>query len=62
LKKIAAQNPHLRDAAKVVNTMLDTLTTALAQGERNPRDGAKVAVPKKVIPAFSQGASPPFGG
>ena len=74
IEKIAAQNPHLyrQDAEKIVNTILDTITAALAQGDRvelrgfgvftaktreprtgrDPRDGAKVAVPQKVTPAF----------
>jgi integration host factor subunit beta len=72
--KIAEQNPHLyeQDAADIVNTILDTITTALERGERvelrgfgaftakrrgaragrNPRSGAAVAVPEKVVPAF----------
>jgi integration host factor subunit beta len=34
--KIAEQNPHLyeQDAADLVNTILDTITTALERGER----------------------------
>ena len=74
IEKIAAQNPHLyrQDAEKIVNTILDTITAALAQGDRvelrgfgvftvkrreprtgrDPRDGAKVAVPQKVTAAF----------
>ena len=72
--KIAEQNPHLyeQDAADIVNTILDTVADALAQGDRvelrgfgaftvkrrgaragrNPRNGAAVAVPEKVVPAF----------
>src|SRR5205085_11214379 len=36
IEKIAAENPHLyqRDVEKIVNTILDTITTALAQGDR----------------------------
>ena len=36
IEKIAAQNPHLyrQDAEKIVNTILDTITAALAQGDR----------------------------
>ena len=36
IEKIAAQNPHLyrQDAEKVVNAILDRITTALAQGNR----------------------------
>ena len=36
VEKIAAENPHLyqRDVEKIVNTILDTITTALAQGDR----------------------------
>ena len=36
IEKIAEQNPHLyqRDVEKIVNTILDTITTALAQGDR----------------------------
>src|SRR5215210_3441859 len=74
IEKIAAENPHLyqRDVEKIVNAILDTITAALARGERvelrglgvfavktrdartgrNPRDGTKVAVPEKAIPAF----------
>src|SRR3954465_14749475 len=34
--RIAEQNPHLyeQDAADIVNTILDTITTALERGER----------------------------
>ena len=74
IERIAAENPHLyqRDVEKIVNTILDTITTALARGDRvelrgfgtfrvkrrdartgrNPRDGTKVAVSEKVVPAF----------
>ena len=77
IEKITAQNPHLyqRDVERIVNTILDTITTALARGDRvalrgfgmfrvkrrdartgrNPRDGTKVAVSEKVIPAFKTG-------
>jgi len=77
IERIAAQNPHLyqRDVEKVMNAILDTITTALAQGDRvelrgfgmfrvkrrgartgrNPRDGTKVVVSEKVIPAFKTG-------
>ena len=77
IERIAAENPHLyhRDVEKVVNTILDTITTALARGDRvelrgfgtfrvkrrdartgrNPRDGTKVAVSEKGIPAFKTG-------
>ena len=36
IERIAAQNPHLyqRDVEKIVNAILDTITTALAQGDR----------------------------
>ena len=36
IERIAAQNPHLyqRDVEKIVNTILDTITTALARGDR----------------------------
>ena len=36
IERIAAENPHLyqRDVEKIVNTILDTITTALAQGDR----------------------------
>jgi len=36
IEKIAAQNPHLyqRDVERIVNTILDTITTALARGDR----------------------------
>src|SRR5215207_3060965 len=74
IEQIAAQNPHLyqRDVEKIVNAILDTITTALARGDRvelrgfgmfrvktreprtgrNPRDGAKVAVPETAVPVF----------
>jgi integration host factor subunit beta len=74
IERIAAQNPHLyqRDVEKIVNTILDTITTALARDDRvelrgfgvftvkrrdartgrDPRDGAKVAVPEKAVPMF----------
>ena len=36
IERIAAENPHLyqRDVEKTVNTILDTITTALARGDR----------------------------
>jgi integration host factor subunit beta len=36
IEKTAAQNPHVyqRDVEKIVNTILDTITTGLAQGDR----------------------------
>jgi integration host factor subunit beta len=36
IKKIAAQNPHLyeRDVETLVNAILDTITAALARGDR----------------------------
>jgi integration host factor subunit beta len=36
IERIAAENPHLyqRDVEKIVNAILDTITTALAQGDR----------------------------
>src|SRR5689334_10238627 len=36
IEKIAAENPHLyqRDVERIVNTILDTITTALARGDR----------------------------
>ena len=74
IERIAEQNPHLyeRDAEIIVNTILGTITTALARGDRvelrgfgmftvkkrdaltggNPRNGERVAVSEKVVPAF----------
>jgi integration host factor subunit beta len=74
IERIAEQNPHLyeRDVEKIVNAILDTITTALARGDRvelrgfgmfavkkrdartghNPRNGERVAVPEKRVPAF----------
>jgi integration host factor subunit beta len=36
IERIAAENPHLyhRDVEKIVNAILGTITTALAQGDR----------------------------
>jgi integration host factor subunit beta len=36
IERIAEQNPHLyhRDVEKIVNAILDTITTALARGDR----------------------------
>jgi integration host factor subunit beta len=36
IERIAAQNPHLyqRDVEVIVNAILDTITTALARGDR----------------------------
>ena len=36
IERIADQNPHLyqRDVEKIVNAILDTITTALARGDR----------------------------
>ena len=79
IERIAEQNPHLyqRDVEAIVNAILNTITTALARGDRvelrdfgvftvkrrnartgrNPRNGERVAVSEKRVPAFkpSQG-------
>ena len=36
IEKVAAQNPHLyqRDVEVIINAILDTITTALARGDR----------------------------
>jgi integration host factor subunit beta len=36
IERIAAENPHLyqRDVEKIVNAILDTITTALTRGDR----------------------------
>ena len=36
IERIAAENPHLyqRDVERIVNAILDTITTALARGDR----------------------------
>ena len=74
IARIAQQNPHLyqRDVEVIVNTILGTITAALARGDRvelrdfgvftvtrrdartgrNPRNGERVPVSEKVVPAF----------
>ena len=50
IERIAERNPHLyqRDAEKVVNTILDTITTALLRGDRvELRDFGVFAVKKR---------------
>ena len=49
IERIAAQNPHLyqRDVEKVVNAILDTITTALARGDRVELRGFGVFAVKK---------------
>jgi integration host factor subunit beta len=76
IERIAEQNPHLyqRDVETIVNAILNTITTALARGDRvelrdfgvftvkrrnartgrNPRNGERVAVSEKVVPALAQ--------
>ncbi len=74
IERIAEENPHLyqRDVEVIVNTILGTITTALARGDRvelrgfgmftvkkrnartgrNPRNGERVPVSEKRVPAF----------
>jgi integration host factor subunit beta len=50
IERIAAENPHLyqRDVEKIVNAILDTITAALARGERvELRDFGVFAVKKR---------------
>jgi integration host factor subunit beta len=50
IERIAARNPHLyrQDAEKIVNTILDTIVAALAQGDRvELRDFGVFAVKKR---------------
>src|SRR3954453_8145116 len=50
IERIAAQNPHLyqRDVEKIVNAILDTITMALARGDRvELRDFGVFAVKKQ---------------
>lgn len=77
IKRLADANPHLtqRDIEKIVSTVFDEVTDALARRDRvelrgfgafsvrerearvgrNPRTGAEVAVPDKVVPYFKTG-------
>jgi len=77
IKHLADANPHLtqRDIEKIVSTVFDEVTEALARGDRvelrgfgafsvrerearigrNPRTGAEVSVPDKVVPYFKTG-------
>ncbi|MDH3660396.1 MAG: integration host factor subunit beta [Alphaproteobacteria bacterium] len=77
IKRLADANPHLtqRDIEKIVSTLFDEVTEALARGDRvelrgfgafsvrerearvgrNPRTGAEVSVPDKVVPYFKTG-------
>ena len=77
IKRLADANPHLtqRDIEKIVSTVFDEVTEALARRDRvelrgfgafsvrerearvgrNPRTGAEVAVPDKVVPYFKTG-------
>src|SRR5918995_6950273 len=74
IERIAEQSPHLyqRDVEAIVNAILNTITTALARGDRvelrdfgvftvkkrdartgrNPRNGERVPVSEKRVPAF----------
>jgi integration host factor subunit beta len=49
IERIAEQNPHLyeRDVEKIVNAILDTITTALARGDRVELRGFGVFAVKK---------------
>src|SRR5215813_3085138 len=69
--RIGALNPHLyhRDVERIVTTIFDEITNALARRdrvelrgfgafsvkERNPRTGEAVAVDEKVVPFFKTG-------
>jgi integration host factor subunit beta len=77
IKRLAEANPHLtqRDIEKIVSTVFDEVTEALARRDRvelrgfgafsvrerearigrNPRTGAEVVVPDKVVPYFKTG-------
>lgn len=77
IKCLADANPHLtqRDIEKIVSTVFDEVTDALARRDRvelrgfgafsvrerearvgrNPRTGAEVSVPDKVVPYFKTG-------
>ncbi len=77
IKRLAEDNPHLtqRDIEKIVSTVFDEVTEALARRDRvelrgfgafsvrerearvgrNPRTGAEVSVPDKVVPYFKTG-------
>ncbi len=77
IQQIAEDNPHLyqRDVERIVSTLFEEITAALARGDRvelrgfgafsvkqrdarmgrNPRTGAAVPVPKKVVPFFKAG-------
>ncbi len=77
IKRLADANPHLtqRDIEKIVSTVFDEITDALAERDRvelrgfgafsvrerearvgrNPRTGAEVSVPDKVVPYFKTG-------
>ena len=49
IEKIAEQNPHLyeRDVEAIINAILDTITTALARGDRVELRGFGVFAVKK---------------
>jgi len=77
IKRLAESKPHLpqRDIEKIVSTVFDEVTEALARRDRvelrgfgafsvrerearvgrNPRTGAEVSVPDKVVPYFKTG-------
>jgi len=77
IKHLSDANPHLtqRDIEKIVSTVFDEVTDALARRDRvelrgfgafsvrerearvgrNPRTGAEVSVPDKVVPYFKTG-------
>jgi len=77
IKRLSEANPHLtqRDIEKIVSTVFDEVTDALARRDRvelrgfgafsvrerearvgrNPRTGAEVSVPDKVVPYFKTG-------
>ena len=77
IKRLADANPHLymRDVERIVGTVFEQISSALARGDRvelrgfgafsirargervgrNPRTGAEVAVPGKLVPRFKAG-------
>ncbi|TMJ29130.1 MAG: integration host factor subunit beta [Alphaproteobacteria bacterium] len=68
IARLAGKNPHLyqRDVERIVATVFDEISKALARGDRvelrgfgrtgrNPRTGEQVAVASKRVPYFKTG-------
>ena len=60
IERLSAQNPHLyrRDAAAIVDAILDTITAGLARGDRVELRGFGMFTVKKRLRAVLRGGQP----